>query len=76
MAEALREDLEAGNYDLDPYWYAVGCFALAIEEPIKAIDALKKAAEMSDDFAPRYLLGMAYFDAGELAKAWKNLKAS
>jgi len=74
MAESLRVDLEAGNYDLNPYWYAIGYIELAKNDPIKAIEPLKKAAEMSDDFAPHFLLAVAHFNAGEMAGAVKKFE--
>ncbi len=69
VANQLKADLEAGGYDPDPYWYAVGCIALQRGNDKTAVDNFEKIAEVNRRYPEQFMLGRAYLAAGRLPEA-------
>lgn len=68
-AQSLKADLEARGYELDYYWYASGCIALARGNPEMAVKHFEKITAAHRDFPERFMLARAYQSAGQLSEA-------
>jgi len=69
VARSLKDDLEAGGYELDDYWYAAGCIELVRGNARKAAEYFEKTTDPVSDFREQFMLARAYLEAAQLPEA-------
>ena len=63
VAELIKANAEKDNLPLTQYWYATGGMALANGGYKRAVEELKKAADITDFFYSSFVLGVALLKA-------------